>query len=128
MHELKLKTLLIIGTGSFIGGVLRYLLSLFIQNKFPVKFPFGTFSVNLAGCLLIGIVFGLTDKGFTSDEFKLFLSTGILGGFTTFSAFSIESINLMLEGEIVIAIIYIIASVLGGLLAAYAGITLIKLL
>ena len=121
-----MKILVAIGAGSFIGGVFRYLLSLFIQTKHLSSFPFGTFSVNLLGCFLIGLVFGLSEKGNISPEWRLFLATGILGGFTTFSAFSLESINLMRSGQLNYAMAYIGASVLLGLLATFAGIYLIR--
>jgi CrcB protein len=88
-----MKIILAIGIGSFIGGILRYLLSLFIQNKFLSAFPFGTMSVNILGCFLIGLVFGLSDRGNISMEARLFLATGFLGGFTTFSAFSNETVG-----------------------------------
>jgi fluoride exporter len=90
-----MKIILAIGTGSFIGGVLRYLLSQFVQTKFLSTFPFGTLTVNIIGCFLIGLVFGLTDRGNLTQEWRLFLATGLLGGFTTFSAFSIESLSLV---------------------------------
>ena len=68
-----MKIILAIGIGSFIGGILRYLLSLFIQNKFLSTFPFGTMSVNILGCFLIGLVFGLSERGNISMEVRLFL-------------------------------------------------------
>jgi len=122
-----MKMIFVIGIGSFIGGAFRYMLSNFIQNKFLLKFPFGTLTVNITGCLLIGIIYELSDKGNLSNEWKLFLATGILGGFTTFSAFSIETISLMQEGEIFYATVYIILSVLLGLLATYIGISIVKI-
>ena len=82
-----MKIILAIGTGSFIGGILRYLLSQFIQTKFVSTFPFGTLGVNIIGCFLIGLVFGLADRGNLTQEWRLFLATGLIGGFTTFSAF-----------------------------------------
>ncbi|MFO7924602.1 MAG: fluoride efflux transporter CrcB [Bacteroidales bacterium] len=94
-----MKIILAIGTGSFIGGVLRYLLSQLVQTKFLSTFPFGTLTVNIIGCFLIGLVFGLTDRGNLTQEWRLFLATGVLGGFTTFSAFSIESLSLFRDGQ-----------------------------
>jgi CrcB protein len=116
-----MKILLAIATGSLIGGVLRYLLSQMVQGKFGQPFPFGTLAVNIMGCFCIGLVFGLTEKGSLSADWRIFLATGVLGGFTTFSAFSIESINMMRSGQQLSAIIYISASVLFGLLATFLG-------
>jgi len=112
-----MKLILAIGTGSFIGGISRYLLSLLIQTKATTHFPLSTLMINLIGCFFIGIVFGFFDKGQVSHEWKLFLATGVLGGFTTFSAFSIETFTLLREGHTYYALFYILASVLLGVLA-----------
>jgi len=117
---------LIIGIGSFIGGTSRYLLSTLIQTKTTSSFPLHTLTINLIGCFLIGLVFGFFDKGQISQEWKLFLATGILGGFTTFSAFSMETLNLFRQGYIGYALLYIFASVFLGLLLTYLAYLLIK--
>ena len=122
-----MKLILIIGTGSFIGGVFRYLLSLLIQAKTTSPFPLPTLIVNIIGCFFIGIVFGLFDKGQISQEWKLFFATGILGGFTTFSAFSNETIILFREGHFSYALLYIFASVLLGLLMTYLAYLLVRI-
>ena len=121
-----MKIILAIGAGSFIGGVFRYLLSILIQSKTPTHFPFGTLTVNIIGCFFIGIVIGFFDKGQISNEWKLFLATGVIGGFTTFSAFSIETFALFREGQAGYALLYVLASVLLGLLATYIAYSLIK--
>jgi len=121
-----MKLILAIGTGSFIGGILRYLLSLVIQSKTATQFPLGTLTVNIIGCFFIGIVMGFFDKGQISHEWKLFLATGILGGFTTFSAFSIETFTLFREGHTGYALLYVLISVLLGLLATYIGYLIAK--
>lgn len=122
-----MKILLAIGTGSFIGGIFRYLLSQFVQNKFLSTFPFGTLSVNIIGCLLIGLVFGLTEKGNLTQGWRLFLATGVFGGFTTFSSFSLETVNLLWDGQLWYALAYVIASIVLGLLATFVGVSIIKL-
>jgi CrcB protein len=119
---------LLIGTGSFIGGVSRYLLSQLIQNKTLMAFPFGTLTVNLLGCLLIGIVFGLAEKGNLSPEMRLFFATGILGGFTTFSAFSSETIVLINSAQYNYAITYVLISVLIGFILTFLGVMLTRLI
>jgi fluoride exporter len=121
-----MKIILAIGIGSCIGGIFRYLLSQFIQNKFLSAFPFGTMSVNIIGCFLIGFIFGLSERGNFTMEWRLFLVTGFLGGFTTFSSFSNETVALLRDGQIWHAFIYITCSVVIGLLATFTGISLIK--
>ncbi len=121
-----MKILLFIGTGSFIGGVLRYLLAQLIQAKTTDSFPWGTLAVNILGCFLIGIVFGLAHKGSIPNEWKLFLATGLLGGFTTFSAFSNETVIMLREGQYLFATGYVSGSVFIGLAATFAGYALIK--
>lgn len=123
-----MRLILAIGAGSFIGGTIRYLLSQYIQNKFLSTFPYGTLGVNILGCFLIGLVFGLSDRGNINQEWRLFLATGVMGGFTTFSAFSNETVNMLRDGQFGYASIYVFSSVLFGLAAAFIGISIIKLL
>ena len=112
-----MKLILAIGAGSFIGGVFRYLLSVLIQSKTTAHFPLGTLTVNIIGCFFIGIVIGFFDKGQISNGWKLFLATGVLCGFTTFSAFSVETFTLFREGHVGYALLYVIGSVVLGLVA-----------
>jgi len=121
-----MKLILAIGTGSFIGGILRYLISQFMLVRFPSAFPFGTFAVNIIGCFFIGLVFGLADKGSIAPAWRLFLATGLLGGFTTFSAFSNETVVLLRDGQIGYAAAYVVSSVLLGLLATFMGTILVR--
>jgi CrcB protein len=123
-----MRILLLIGTGSFIGGVFRYLVSQLIQNRVSITFPYGTFWVNITGCFLIGLLFGLSDKGNLDPGWKFFLVTGLCGGYTTFSAFSIDSISLFRDGQLLYGLLYISGTVIFGLLATMSGIALIKLL
>ncbi|MCX6231567.1 MAG: fluoride efflux transporter CrcB [Bacteroidetes bacterium] len=123
-----MKILLAIGTGSFIGGVLRYLLSQLIQTKVYSTFPFGTLTVNILGCFVIGLVFGLSDKAILPQEWRLFLATGVLGGFTTFSAFSNETVYMLRDGQFWYASAYVGISVFIGIVATFIGISLIKLI
>jgi CrcB protein len=123
-----MKIILAIGIGSCLGGISRYLLSQFIQNKFLSAFPFGTLTVNIIGCFFIGIIFGLSEKGNVTMLWRLFLVTGFLGGFTTFSSFSNETVGLLRDGQIWHAFTYVISSVFVGLLATFTGISLIKFL
>ena len=121
-----MKILLVIGAGSFIGGIARYLLAQLIQNKFLSAFPFGTLGVNIIGCFFIGLVFALSEKANLMAEWRMFLVTGLLGGFTTFSSFSNETVAMLRDGQLGYAFAYIVASVLLGILATLMGISLIK--
>jgi len=121
------RILLIIGTGGFLGSVLRYLLSLAIQEKIISVFPYGTLAVNILGCLLIGIIYGISEKINLSKEWILFFATGLCGGFTTFSAFSIEAFELLKAGLLIQVLIYVFASLLLGLLATFAGYSILKI-
>jgi CrcB protein len=123
-----MKLLLIIGAGSFLGGIMRYLFSLMIQSRILSTFPYGTLSVNLIGCFVIGVVFALSEKTNMSGEWRMFLATGICGGFTTFSAFSHETFGLLRDGQFFSAGMYVAASVILGLVATFLGYTLLKLL
>lgn len=114
-----LKNLLLVGLGGAIGSMLRYSASLVINSKY---FPWPTFAVNIIGSLIIGIVFAMSikDETFLSN-WKLFLATGICGGFTTFSAFTLENMELLQSGKTVVAFIYIALSIVLGIAAAFLG-------
>ncbi len=116
-----MKILLLIGTGGFIGSVCRYLLSQLIQLKAPGGFPWGTLVVNILGCFLIGLVFAVANRGSLPNEWKLFLVTGLLGGFTTFSAFSNETVLMLRDGQYLPAASYVLASILVGIAATFLG-------
>jgi len=123
------KILLIIGTGSFIGGILRYLLSRFVQNTVISTIPLGTLIVNIIGCFFIGMFYGLWDRGnITSIELRMFLTVGLCGGFTTFSSFTNENILLLKDGNFLYFSLYTGLSVFVGLTANYFGFIMTKLL
>jgi len=124
-----LKILLFIGSGSFLGGIARYLLSRSIQNTVITSFPLGTFWVNITGCFLIGLIYGLSDRGTPiSNELRLFLAVGFCGGFTTFSTFSNENLALLRDGSILYFSLYAGLSVFIGLLVTFGGHALTKII
>lgn len=114
-----IKNILIVFTGGGLGAVLRLLGYFFIPNQ---SFPFATLVVNILGSLFIGIIFGMNARHTVfSEEMKIFLATGICGGFTTFSAFSLENMGLLQQGKMAMAFMYIIISVLLALVATWVG-------
>ena len=118
-----MRTLVLIGTGGFIGSILRYLLSGYVQQVSKgFQFPFGTLTVNVVGCVLVGILAELADQHtLISDETRGFLIVGLLGGFTTFSAFGNETMNLLRDGELWLAGGNIVGHVLLTLVAVWLG-------
>ena len=123
------KLILIAGTGGFLGTVSRFLTSRWVAVYFPSSFPFGTFAVNVIGCFLIGLIYGISEKGnFINSEWRLFLTVGFCGGFTTFSAFAAENMAMLRDSEIFNFFLYTGSSIFIGLLATFAGLMLTKIL
>jgi len=122
-----MNNILLVGLGGGLGSIARYLCQRWMLMIYPHSFPFGTFAVNIIGCFLIGLFWGITFRSFQSNEnWKLFLMTGICGGFTTFSAFTLEGIGLIKEQKPGLFLLYIGGSVATGLLATYAGMKIIR--
>lgn len=122
------KSIFIVGFGGFIGTVARFLISRYFQINLTSVFPWGTFIVNIVGCLLIGIIYGISEKGnFLSPEVRLFLTVGICGGFTTFSTFSNDAFLLLRQEEWIRFAFYTSLSFFIGLLAVYGGRVILKL-
>ena len=117
-----IKNILLVGLGGGIGSIARYLFQRWIYSLYPLHFPWGTLGVNLIGCFAIGMFWGLHFKSFNDNEsWKLLLMVGLCGGFTTFSAFTLEGIGLLKEQRIFLFFTYIAASVIVGLLATWLG-------
>ncbi len=118
-----------VALGGALGSVLRYLVSKFVQTKVGIDFPVGTLLVNLIGAFLIGLAFSyLVERLTLSPEVRAFLITGFLGGLTTFSTFSYESLNLILNGEGLKFILYTFGTILLGILMTLAGYNLGRVL
>ena len=123
-----MNALLLVATGGALGSAARYLLAGWtLQHTLEWRFPLGTFLVNVLGCLAVGVLGGLVVKhDLLSAEARLFLFTGIAGGFTTFSAFGLETFYLLRRGELLVAGGYVAASVVAGLLVLWLGFALVS--
>ena len=122
-----IKNILLIGLGGGLGSIARYLCQKWFMDHHLHAFPWATFMVNIIGCFLIGLFWGIFLKPFAGNEsWKLFLMTGICGGFTTFSAFTLEGIGLIKEQKLGLFFVYIGGSVVIGLLATYVGMKMIS--
>lgn len=119
---------LIVFLGAGLGGIARYAMTLLMMRFSALTiFPVATFTVNIVGSLLMGMLIGLfLMRHGVSDGWKLFFTTGLMGGFTTFSAFSLEVVGLLERGDFTTAIIYAVGSVVLGATALLAGLCLIR--
>lgn len=122
-----IKSVLIVGMGGFIGSALRYLVSRFFQLHMESLFPWGTFTVNILGSFLIGILYGLSERGnLLTPEWRIFLTVGLCGGFTTFSTFSNDAFILLQNNEFMRFATYSGLSFFLGLTAVFVGRLIIK--
>ena len=120
-----MQGLLLVMAGGAIGAGLRYAVSLFAAHRLGAAFPWGTWIVNLAGGLLAGLLLGLIiARGGQAETLRLFVGVGLLGGFTTFSAFSAEASYMLLNGQLWLALAYVATSVLGALALLFLGLWL----
>lgn len=115
--------ILMVGLGGFLGSVLRYLLTGWVQAFIGGGlYPYGTFAVNILGCLFIGFLAGFAQsKGIWSSELKLFIFFGFLGGFTTFSTFANESYQMFTDSQMIAGMLNIMLHIFIGLAAVYLG-------
>lgn len=126
-----LRQLLVVAAGSALGGGMRFLLATRVARWLPGRFPWGTLAVNVLGCFIIAIVLALVAGGASmSAQTKLFLTTGLMGGFTTYSAFNAETLGLVRDGHPVVALAYVSATLAicaaAGLAGASAGHAIIR--
>jgi CrcB protein len=115
-----IKNFALVALGGGLGSILRYSCQKLFQLNFSGTFPLGTFLVNISGSILIGLLWGLSIRSAAlTENWKLVLMTGLCGGFTTFSAFSQESISLLRDGKTNLFFLYVLGSVVLGLLATF---------
>lgn len=120
-----MKTVLLVACGGACGAVLRYLISLI---PFGTNFPFATFFTNLAGAFAIGLITGLVADSLLSANASAFLKTGVCGGFTTFSTFSLEAYRLLTNGHPIIGGAYVVLSVGLAIIGVFLGLLLAKVI
>lgn len=117
-----MKALLLVGLGGALGSMARCAVTVLMLQGASTRFPFGTLAVNVLGCAVAGVLAGLSERhGWFGNDARLFLFAGLLGGFTTFSAFGLDALALMRRGEAGIALAYVVGSVVLGLAGAWVG-------
>ncbi|WP_055714255.1 fluoride efflux transporter CrcB [Streptomyces torulosus] len=114
--------------GGMVGAPLRYLTDRAVQSRHDTVFPWGTFTVNVVGSLVLGVLTGAVAAGAAGSDLRLFLGTGLCGALTTYSTFSYETLRLAQDGARLHAALYVIGSVAAGLGAAFAGVALAEAL
>jgi CrcB protein len=120
------RELLLVASGGAIGAVARYLGAKAALALLPATFPWGTWIINISGCLLMGVVAGFASASAISPSARLFLATGVLGGYTTFSAFGLEAQVLIEDDRWVAAMAYVTGQVMLGVLSIYAGLAIAR--
>lgn len=122
-----MKQVLFVGLGGAAGSILRYFTNVVTMKYYAASFPLATFIVNVVGCFLAGLIFGLiTQETTEARNLKFLLITGFCGGFTTFSAFALENVRLMNSGSTSTAVAYTAASIVAGLLAVWIGLIITR--
>jgi len=118
---------LLVFIGGGLGASLRHAINVGCARACGVNFPYGTFVINITGSLVMGIIAGyLALKGEASQPWRLFIMTGILGGYTTFSAFSLDAVTLYQRGEMGLALFYVLGSVILSIAGLFAGLALVR--
>lgn len=122
------KEILFVGAGGALGSVLRYGTGQLIDTYFPGRFPLATLGINILGCFIIGVLMAYFLEQQQAHHARLFLITGFCGGYTTFSAFAAENLDLIQQGQLISAMFYIFLSVIVGIAAVWAGLFAFRLM
>jgi len=112
---------LAVGIGGFAGAIARYLLGAYIGGRFGVRFPYGTFVINMTGCFLIGLALAVLSRTTASAYWRYLIPIGFIGAYTTFSTFEYETLRAVQDGQIVTGLLNIGLSVIVGFIAVWAG-------
>ena len=121
------RTIILVGIGGMLGSIARYLIAFFLTRSIPSAFPYGTFAVNVFGCLIIGTVYGLSARfDWLTPEWRFLLATGFCGGFTTFSSFAYENIVLLQDRDYLTFAAYAVLSFVICLSAVFTGLLLTR--
>ena len=122
-----LKEIVLVGLGGGVGSIMRFLTSKYVCKFFPHELPLATFIVNVAGCLLIGLLIGISSRNnLLAEDIRLLLIVGFCGGFTTFSTFSLENLHLYQAGNYWLLAVYILTSVIFGIGFVWLGYIITK--
>ena len=122
-----MKSYLLVFIGGGLGSTLRHVVNIVCPRLFGTNFPYHTFIINITGSTIMGLIAGyLAFRGDAAQSWRLFLMTGILGGYTTFSAFSLDAAVLYERGEIALALVYVLGSVVLSILGLFAGLALVR--
>jgi len=122
-----MKMFFIVGLGSFLGGGFRYLIQKQLTDSIQSSFPYSTLLINITGCFFLGFLLGISNKyDFLSPETRLFLTTGLCGGFTTFATFSNDSLMLLRDANYYYFFLYVILSVVVGIICTFLGYLIFK--
>ncbi len=111
----------VVGVGGFLGAIARYLVGNYIGSRFGVRFPYGTFVINMSGCFFIGLVLALLMRATASPYWRYLIPIGFIGAFTTFSTFEYETLRAVQDGQAITGLLNVVLSVIVGFIAVWAG-------
>jgi CrcB protein len=112
---------LIIGVGGFVGAIARYMVGTYIGSRFGIRFPYGTFVINISGCFLVGFIVTLLARTTASQYWRYLIPIGFIGAYTTFSTFEYETLRAVQDGQITAGLLNVVLSVVVGFAAVWVG-------
>jgi CrcB protein len=112
---------LVVGVGGFLGAIARYAVATYIGGRYGVRFPYGTFVINMSGCLLVGFVVALLARTTASQYWRYFIPIGFIGAYTTFSTFEYETLRAVQDGQVATGLLNVALSVVVGFVAVWVG-------